>query len=37
MEEVVVTSRRQEESVGDVPLSVTAFGEEAIERANQTH
>jgi iron complex outermembrane receptor protein len=32
MEEVVVTSRRQEESVQDVPLSVTAFGEEAIER-----
>ncbi len=32
MEEVVVTSRRQQESVQDVPLSVTAFGEEAIER-----
>ena len=32
MEEVVVTSRRQEESVQDVPLSVTAFGEEAIEQ-----
>ena len=31
MEEVVVTSRRQE-TVQDVPLSVTAFGEEAIER-----
>ena len=30
MEEVVVTSRRKDESVQDVPLSVTAFGEEAI-------
>lgn len=32
MEEVVVTSRRKSESVQDVPLSVTAFGEEAIEQ-----
>ena len=32
MEEVVVTSRRKDESVQDVPLSVTAFGEEAIEQ-----
>lgn len=32
IEEVVVTSRRREESQQDVPLSVTAFGMEAIER-----
>ncbi|MEM1433763.1 MAG: TonB-dependent receptor [Pseudomonadota bacterium] len=32
IEEVVVTSRRREESVQDVPLSVTAFGMEAIEQ-----
>ncbi len=32
MEEVVVTSRRKDESIQDVPLSVTAFGEEAIEQ-----
>jgi iron complex outermembrane recepter protein len=32
IEEIVVTSRRREESQQDVPLSVTAFGEEAIER-----
>ena len=31
IEEIVVTSRRREESQQDVPLSVTAFGEEAIE------
>jgi len=32
IEEIVVTSRRREESVQDVPLSVTAFGTEAIAR-----
>lgn len=32
MEEVVVTSRRKAESVQDVPLSVTVFGEEKIEQ-----
>ncbi|MGA0840975.1 MAG: hypothetical protein ACO3P1_13895, partial [Pseudomonadales bacterium] len=31
IEEVVVTSRRREESQQDVPLSVTAFGEQQIE------
>jgi iron complex outermembrane receptor protein len=36
MEEVVVTSRRKDESVQDVPLSVTAFGEEAIEQLKPT-
>lgn len=30
MEEVIVTSRRKNESVQDVPLSVTVFGEEKI-------
>ena len=34
MEEVVVTSRRKDESVQDVPLSVTAFGEEAIAQTS---
>lgn len=32
MEEVVVTSRRKAESVQDVPLSVTVFGEEKIKQ-----
>ena len=36
MEEVVVTSRRQEESQQDVPLSVTAFGAERIEQLKPT-
>jgi iron complex outermembrane receptor protein len=36
IEEIVVTSRRREESVQDVPLSVTAFGEEQIERLKPT-
>jgi iron complex outermembrane receptor protein len=31
IEEIVVTSRRREESQQDVPLSVTAFGEQQIE------
>ena len=31
IEEIVVTSRRREESQQDVPLSVTAFGQEAID------
>lgn len=32
MEEMVVTSRRKNESVQDVPLSVTVFGEERIDQ-----
>jgi len=36
MEEVVVTSRRKDESVQDVPLSVTAFGQEAIDQIKPT-
>ncbi len=32
IEEIVVTSRRREESAQDVPVSVTAFGPEAISR-----
>jgi len=32
IEEIIVTSRRRAESVQDVPLSVTAFGEELIEK-----
>jgi iron complex outermembrane receptor protein len=36
IEEIVVTSRRREESVQDVPLSVTAFGEEGLERFKPT-
>ena len=32
MEEVIVTSRRKNESVQDVPLSVTVFGEEQINQ-----
>ncbi|MEX1147475.1 MAG: TonB-dependent receptor [Sphingomonadales bacterium] len=33
LEEIVVTSRRREESLQDVPLAVNAFGATAIERA----
>ncbi len=36
IEEVIVTSRRTEESAQDVPLSVTAFGTEQIERLKPT-
>ncbi|HCC44281.1 MAG TPA: hypothetical protein DEQ32_07780 [Gammaproteobacteria bacterium] len=36
IEEIVVTSRRRDESVQDVPLSVTAFGEERIEQLKPT-
>ena len=36
IEEIIVTSRRREESVQDVPLSVTAFGEEQISRLMPT-
>jgi iron complex outermembrane receptor protein len=32
LEEVVVTARRREESLRDVPLSITAFSGEALER-----
>ncbi len=31
MEEIVVTARKREESIGDVPLSITAFSSEQIE------
>ena len=34
IEEIVVTSRRRAESVQDVPLAVTAFNSEDIERIN---
>ena len=37
LEEVVVTARRREESLQDVPLSVTAFSGEAIDRAGFTN
>ncbi|MFP6808411.1 MAG: hypothetical protein VB957_14730, partial [Pseudomonadales bacterium] len=36
MEEVVVTSRRRDESQQDVPLSVTAWGSEAINQIKPT-
>lgn len=36
LEEIVVTSRRKNESVQDVPLSVTAFGEERIAQLKPT-
>ncbi|NJN52759.1 MAG: TonB-dependent receptor plug domain-containing protein [Gammaproteobacteria bacterium] len=36
VEEIVVTTRRQEESVQDVPVSVTVFGEEQIEQIKPT-
>ncbi len=36
IEEIIVTSRRREESVQDVPISVTAFGEEQISRLMPT-
>ena len=36
MEEVVVTSRRRDESQQDVPLSVTAFNSERIEQLKPT-
>ena len=36
IEEIIVTSRRREESVQDVPLSVTVFGEQQIERLKPT-
>jgi hypothetical protein len=36
MEEVVVTSRRRDESQQDVPLSVTAWGSEAIDQIKPT-
>lgn len=34
LEEVIVTSRRTEEALQDVPLSITAMGEEALQRSN---
>ncbi len=37
LEEVVVTARRREESLQDVPLSVTAFSGETIDRAGFTN
>ncbi len=36
IEEIVVTSRRKDESVQDVPLSVTVFGEERISQLKPT-
>lgn len=36
IEEIIVTSRRREESVQDVPLSVTAFGTEQLDRLKPT-
>jgi iron complex outermembrane receptor protein len=36
IEEIVVTSRRRDESAQDVPLSVTAFNAEAIEQLKPT-
>jgi len=36
MEEVIVTSRRKNESVQDVPLSVTVFGEERCSARNES-
>ena len=36
IEEITVTSRRLEESVQDVPLSVTVFNEEAINKLKPT-
>ncbi len=36
IEEIVVTSRRRAETVQDVPLSVTAFGERELERLAPT-
>ena len=35
IEEVVVTSRRREESQQDVPLSVTAWGPKRLSRSNR--
>ena len=37
LEEVTVTARRREESLQDVPLSVTAFSGETIDRAGFTN
>ena len=34
MEEVIVTARRREESLQEIPLSVTTFAEQQIERRN---
>lgn len=36
MEEIIVTSRRREESVQDVPLSVSVFGDEEIDQLKPT-
>ena len=33
LEEIVVTARKREESIQDVPLSITAFTGEELERA----
>lgn len=33
LEEIVVTARKREESLQDVPLSITAFSEKQIEEA----
>lgn len=34
LEEIIVTAQRKEQSLQDVPLSITAFSAETIERAN---
>ena len=34
MDEIIVSTRRREESLQDVPIAVTAIGAEAIERQN---
>ncbi|MBM3516060.1 MAG: TonB-dependent receptor, partial [Alphaproteobacteria bacterium] len=33
IEEIIVTSRKREESLQEIPVSVTAFSADAIERA----
>ena len=37
LEEIVVTARKREESLQDVPLSITAFSSQMIERASIRH
>jgi len=37
IEEIIVTARKREEPLQNVPLAITAFDEEAIERTYSTH
>lgn len=37
IEEIIVTARKREESLQNVPLAITAFDEEAIDRTYSTH